>query len=73
VQQGEALLQALQQHLGGEELGAGRSQLDGERQAVEAHHQLGQRPRVLDGEAKARIDHLGPLSVYRVHVFTHLS
>ena len=61
VEEGEALLQALQQHLRGEELRECRRQLDGERQAVEVHTKPGHGLRVLVGESKAWIDHLGTL------------
>ena len=61
MQEGEALLQAREHHLRGEELRACRGQLDGEGQAVEVHTKPGHGLRVLVGESKAWIDHLGTL------------
>jgi hypothetical protein len=61
VQEREAILQSLHHHPWREQLDACRRQLDGERQAIETHAELGHRLRILVGESKTWIDHLGPL------------
>ncbi len=60
-QQGQAVRQPGQQGRRSEHLGAGRRQLDRQRQAVEGTADPGDRRRVLGGEGKARTDGPGAL------------
>ena len=60
-QQREAPLQAGQDLLGGQDLGAGGGQLDGQGQPVEPGGDLGHRRGVLGGQPELRPDRLGAL------------